>query len=361
METVQVMIRKRKNSKGQPCYQVIIRDNDGHPPKYETFPTLQEAKDWEVKERARRREEVYFPERINKKQTVGELIDKYIAEVLPNKPKSARDTERHLNWWKGKIGNLLAKTITADVIDKHCRNLKNGVTSKGTARNAATVNRYIASLSVVFTFGYEVCRWISENPMLQVSKLRESRGRTRFLSIDECEKLMESCSTSKNPYLEIIVTLALLTGMRRGEILNLQWEDILFDKALLFIKEAKNGDSRYAALEPEILKSLQKLYDVRSATNPFVFPSKKRFGQICIRKAFEEAVKRAGMINFRFHDLRHTFATYARMDGASIFEVMLSMGHKTPATTQKYSHPEEATLRRTSKSVVNNLFQWKSK
>ena len=82
METVQVMIRKRKNSKGQPCYQVIIRDNDGHPPQYETFPTLQEAKDWEKDERARRRKETYFPEQVKKSHTLGDLIDRYL-ELLP--------------------------------------------------------------------------------------------------------------------------------------------------------------------------------------------------------------------------------------------------------------------------------------
>lgn len=355
------MIRKRKNSKNQPCYQVIIRDNDGHPPKYETFPTMQEAKDWEVKEKARRRSETYFPERTNKTQNLSELIDKYILEVLSSKPKNARDTKRHLEWWKEKIGNRLVRSITADVIDIYSNQLRKGKTSKGTIRNPATVNRYIASLSVVFTFGYKVCRWISENPMLQVSKLRESRGRTRFLSVSEYHKLMEACRESKNFYLETIVTLALLTGMRRGEILSLLWEDIRFDKALLYIKDPKNGEPRFATLEPEILIPLQDLHTNRNSDNPFVFPSKNRFGQICIRKAFEEAVKRAGLENFRFHDLRHTFATYARMDGATIFEVMISMGHKTPDTTHKYSHPEETTVRRTSKSVVNNLFQGKSK
>lgn len=213
METVQVMIRKRKNSKGQSCYQVIIRDNDGHPPKYETFPTMQEAKDWEIKEKARRRIETYFPERSNKKQTLSELIDKYILEVLSSKPKNARDTKRHLNWWKEKIGKRLVRSITADVIDVYSKELRDGKTSKGTVRNPATVNRYIASLSVVFTFGYKVCRWISDNPMLQVSKLRESRGRTRFLNVSEFHKLMKACRASKNPYLEIIVTLALLTAL----------------------------------------------------------------------------------------------------------------------------------------------------
>lgn len=90
METVQVMIRKRKNCKGQPCYQVIIRDNDGHPPKYETFPTMQEAKDWEIDERARRRKTTYFPEQVKKSHTLTDLIDRYL-ELLPLLGKKSID------------------------------------------------------------------------------------------------------------------------------------------------------------------------------------------------------------------------------------------------------------------------------
>ncbi|MDB2613613.1 site-specific integrase [Chlamydiales bacterium] len=351
------MIRTRKHKSKPDTYQVIIRDNDGHPPSYDTFPSKREAKDWEVKEKARRRMETYFPEKANKKRTLGELIDKYITDVLPSKPKNAKDTKRHLIWWKAKLGGQSARIITADIIEKYSRELSEGYTYRGTKRNPATVNRYLASLSVVFTYGFKVCRWLSENPMHQVCKLKESRGRTRFLSLDEFESLMISCEKSRNPYLKTIVVLALSTGMRRGEILGLDWEDIDFEQALVYIKDPKNGRPRYACLELEALGPLHDLFLGRNPSIPFVFPSKKRFGKICIRKAFDEALKRAVIKGFRFHDLRHTFATYARMDGASIFELMIAMGHSTPDTTQKYSHPEESQIRKTSKSVINNLFK----
>lgn len=106
MEPVQVMIRKRKNSKGQPCYQVIIRDSDGHPAQYETFPTMQEAKDWEIQERARRRTETYFPEKIERKHTLEDLINSYINLLKHLGKKSARDIFRHLKWWNDEIGDI---------------------------------------------------------------------------------------------------------------------------------------------------------------------------------------------------------------------------------------------------------------
>lgn len=97
-------IQPRKNKKGT-TYQVLIRAKDGHPSVYKNFPSKQEAKDWAKQKEVRRRQETYFPEQAKKKRTLSELIDLYIEELLPSKPKNANDTKRHLLWWK-KIPNL---------------------------------------------------------------------------------------------------------------------------------------------------------------------------------------------------------------------------------------------------------------
>ena len=96
------VIQARKNKRGT-TYQVLIRARDGHPPKYKNFPTKQEAKDWAKLEEARRLQETYFPEQAKKKYTLPELIDRYIEEVLPSKPKNAKDTKRHLLWGKATV------------------------------------------------------------------------------------------------------------------------------------------------------------------------------------------------------------------------------------------------------------------
>ena len=149
------VIQARKNKRGT-TYQVLIRARDGHPPKYKNFPTKQEAKDWAKLEEARRLQETYFPEQAKKKYTLPELIDRYIEEVLPSKPKNAKDTKRHLLWWKGKIGKYGLSLISYDLIDKYRKELINSPTERGGKRNPATVNRYMASLSVVFTFAAAV-------------------------------------------------------------------------------------------------------------------------------------------------------------------------------------------------------------
>ena len=190
-------IKKRKTKKGI-SYQAQIRNNDGHPPDSKNFPTMQEAKDWAKNEEARRRQETYFPEQAKKKHTLAELIDLYLEEILPSKPKNAKDTRRHLAWWKDQIGQYALNLISYDLIDKCRKKLAQGTTIKGTQRNPATVNRYMAAISVVFTYGFKQRGWLKENPLLRFSKLRESRGRERIPTPEECIRLFESCKRSKN-------------------------------------------------------------------------------------------------------------------------------------------------------------------
>jgi len=330
METVHVMIRKRKNSRGQPCYQVIIRDNDGHPPQYDTFPTLQEAKDWEIDERARRRKETYFPEQVKKSNTLTDLIDRYL-ELLPLLgKKSSDDIICHLNWWKNEIGKYSLNHVTSDLLAK-CRNkLLKSV-------SPSTVNRYTASLSTVLSYGMKECGWLENNPMSRVKKLKEPPGRNRILSPEEYARLIQSAENSKNGNLKIIILIALLTGMRQGEILALKWDDVKFDLGCICIRTSKNKRSRAVPLDDEVAVLLKKLYENRNSNNPLIFPSKRRFGTTSIRKAFEEALKRASISNFHFHDLRHTYSTYANYDGCNPITLMTSLGHSTVNMSSHYT------------------------
>lgn len=354
------MIRSRKNSKGQPCYQVIIRDNDGHPPTYETFPTKQEAKEWEIKEKARRRTETYFPEKTRKKHTLSDLIDRY-SELLPLMgKKSSRDIIRQLKWWKTEIGHHFLTQVTSELLAKCRGTLTQGLTTKGIKRAPSTVNRYMATISTVFTYGFKECGWLDTNPMLRVTKLKEPPGRDRLLTPEEYSKLIESCEESRNRYLKTIVLMAVTTGMRQGEILSLTWDDILFDKACIHIRTSKNGKSRRVPLDYEVAKNLQELSLNRDTANSFIFASQTRFGKISIRTAFEAALKRADIQNFHFHDIRHVYATYSNIDGGSDITLMTSLGHSSMQMTKKYTHPDVNDMRVLTTSVRKHLIGGKN-
>jgi integrase len=143
--------------------------------------------------------------------------------------------------------------------------------------------------------------------------------------------------------------------MRQGEILGLTWDLIDLDQGLLSLKETKSGHPRSIPLVGSSLEHLKQLYERRNPHIPFVFPSKRRFGIICIRKAWEEALSRAGIQNLRFHDLRHTFATVAAKAGASNLELATAMGHRTLQMLQRYTHMDVNHTRRLSEFVTSNL------
>ncbi len=348
-------IQKRQNKNKTFSYRVMIRQSDGYPASYKTFPTKQEAKDWAKQEETQRRQGAYFPEQTRAKHTLNELIDQYIKIILPTKPKNAADTKRHLNWWSSKIGKFAVQNITSEVIANLKIELSEGLTPKGNKRSNGTVNRYLAALSAVLTYAVKECGWILTNPCHRVSKLKESTGRDRIASEAECLQLLEECKKSRNEHLYLITLLAMTTGMRQGEITGITWDCVDLKNKTIFLKNTKNGKPRTIPIVGNASKLLAEKYLTHPQHTPYVFPAKKRFGHICIRKAWDEVRKRVGIEDFRFHDLRHTFATYAAEDGASTLELGSAMGHRTPQMTVRYTHMNANSTRRFSDAVENRL------
>jgi len=339
----------------------MIRQSDGFPPTCKTFPTKQEAKDWGHQEETRRRQGAYFPEQNRVKHTLGDLIDRYMAIILPTKPKNAVDTARHLLWWKEKLGRYALHTVTPDLIAKQRQELASGYTPKGTLRSPATANRHLAALSCTLTYAVRECGWLGDNPCHRVAKLTESRGRDRVVRSDECTRLLRACAQSRSDSLLVVVLLAITTGMRQGEILGLTWDCIDFDREMITLKETKNGRRRCVSLVGQPLQLLRERYSMRNTLNPFVFPSKTRFGETSIRKAWDESLKRAGITGLRFHDLRHTFATYAAESGASNLELATAMGHQTLQMLQRYTHMNDSITHRLSTAVHTKIINTEGK
>jgi len=350
-------IQKRKKRDGTYSYRVMIRQSDGFPAAYKTLPTRQEAKDWAQEEEVRRRQGFSSAEQAKQKHTLADLIDRYLTIILPTKSKNARDTKRHLLWWKEKLGKYGVQRITPDLIAQYRQELASGMTYKGTKRSPATVNRYLAALSCVMSYGVGECGWLQNNPCRRVTKFKESSGRDRIASQEECLRILQECRNSRNEHLLPIVLLAITTGMRQGEITSLTWDKVDLERGYITLKETKNGRPRTVSLVGEALQILRERYLCRSQHTSYLFPAKKRFGHISIRKAWEEALKRARVFNLRFHDLRHTFATYAAESGASNLELATAMGHETLQMLQRYTHMNASITQRLSTAVHNRLLE----
>jgi integrase len=188
-------------------------------------------------------------------------------------------------------------------------------------------------------------QWCEDNPVRKVSKLKEPRGRVRFLSDEERQRLLEACKVSRNPYLYTIVVLALATGARRGELLTLHWQDVDLKRRVLTFRETKNSEIRVVPVTGYALDVLSLHAKSQRANTDLAFPNRTGKKPLAIRNAFENAVEHARIKDFRFHDLRHSAASYLAMNGASLAEIAEVLGHKTLAMVRRYTHIAESHTR----------------
>lgn len=338
-------IQKRTTKYGSIRYRALVRVI-GHPIRSATFTKKLDAVLWGHKIEAEIKNGNYFghPQSPKIHHTVVELIDKYIDEISPQKKDPCHIQQ--LNWWKDQIGKYRLDHVTPALIAEYRKKLSQGKTYKGTNRGPATVNRYLAAISHAFTIARKEWQWVEQNPVIQIRKLRESRGRTRFLSDEERDRLLTACQGSRNANLYPIVMLALSTGMRKGEILGLQWKDVDLIRKRIVLHETKNGEKRVVPL-PRLALSLMAAQqnEGKPLENSFVFHKRNKPCQrICMREAWVNALKRAKIEDFTFHDLRHSAASYLAMSGASLLEIAEVLGHKSLEMVKRYSHLSETHI-----------------
>jgi integrase len=200
---------------------------------------------------------------------------------------------------------------------------------------AGTINRHIATIKHMFTKGVE---WelVEEDALKKVRKvkmLEENNRRLRYLSVEECGKLLKECPKHLGP----IVITALHTGMRRGEIFGLKWENVDLKHGFILLDKTKNGTRREIPVDGTLRATLTAL--PRRLDLPHVFfnpDTDLPYGDI--KTAFNGACKRAGIKDFHFHDLRHTFASHLVMAGQDITTVKELLGHKSLTMTLRYAH-----------------------
>lgn len=365
------VIRERTSQAGIKSYHVQVRIK-GFPPQTKTFASKTMAKQWAAMVETELKAGRYLPRVIAERHTVAELFDRYRKEVLPLKSeKFVTDQTVHLAWWEQRLGRynlaelnaglisqarsaLSAEVIgqkrTARVVadaDGHERKV---VTLEDRVRAPATVVRYMAALSHALNTATHDWGWLERSPMAAVKKPKVDNARQAFLSDDEIQAVLTAARASENRFLHTIVLIALSTGMRQSEIMNLRWRDVLIedgaDLGLLVMEKTKNGEARTAPLAEDALTAVLALRTKvieanadRLPADQLLFPSDTvRNKPVEIRKAWETCRERAGLNDFRFHDLRHTAGSLLAMSGASTREIAEVLGHKTMAMAKRYSH-----------------------
>ena len=179
---------------------------------------------------------------------------------------------------------------------------------------------------------------VTDNAATRVRARKEPRGRLRYLSDEERSRLLAACRASDDGRLYPLVVVALGTGARQGELLGLRCRATL--------EHTKNGERRVLPLVPlegPALDTLKEKSAVRGIEADDVFGSLRGLPTFP-RNAWDQAIQESGVPDFHFHDLRHTFACYMAMSGATLAELAGAIGHKTLAMVKRYAHLSEASL-----------------
>ncbi len=349
-------IRERIDASGKKSYHVQIRIK-GFPPQTQTFETKTASRQWAAHVESELRAGRYMPLAEAQRHTVKELLEEYRTKILaPLKPKEVRNQGPQLDWWIEKLGAYSLADLTPAAIAK-CRDelLQTPYgRNKDRLHAPATVVRYLALLSHVFNVAVKEWQWLPESPMPMVKKPKVDNGNLRYLSDDELSRLLDAAKGSANRFLYTILITALSTGMRYGEIMNLRWRDVNIDEqeafGLILLKTTKNGEPRGVPLVHSAYSAIKALQIAHAAGHrghvkydALLFPSEADSDKpVEIRKAWETVLKKAKIEDFRFHDLRHTAASYLAMEGATAPEIAEILGHKTLAMVKRYSHFNKA-------------------
>lgn len=210
----------------------------------------------------------------------------------------------------------------------------------GKQRSGATVNRYLAVLSHVFTYSVTELKWAEENPCKSVKRFKDSDKRLRFLSDEERASLLDACK-ELDETLYLITVFALSTGGRKGEILKLCWSDVELKQGTATFVDTKNTETRTVPLTGHLLQLMRAHRKARVVHigSDLVFPSPLDPTRPWeFKTLWGKAVEKAELQDFHFHDTRHCFATSCLKAGATLPELMHLMGHKSPAMTARYAH-----------------------
>ncbi|QOH72569.1 tyrosine-type recombinase/integrase [Pseudomonas putida] len=270
------------------------------------------------------------------------IEDHYLPHAYASKRSANSDDSKFKTHLYTMFGARLLVSITRQEIQRYHDELIS-------RRAPATANRHLALLKRCFNLAI-LWGYMDNNPATGIRMHTENNQSQRFLSLNEAKQLWQALGTEQNQIAATAIKLMLLTGVRREEALQARWEDIDADGQLWRLPMTKSGRQRFVMLSETAIALLQTLPN--HGGNSYLFPGSKPAKPLNNpRKCFQRALKAAGLSNLRIHDLRHTFASLAINNGATLYEVQHLLGHASNTTTQRYAHLASENLRKASARV----------
>jgi len=374
MERVSKGLYKRWSTDGKSFTWVAVYADHGGKMVRRTLKDCRKRRDAEdelhrLKVEVHEIKEKGYQPRLDPELTIGQLIDDYLDFARDHLKQGDRltTTAKALLSFFGE--DRKAISVSKSDVEAFIKWRKEQPKERGQDRDPktgeiigepvkvrpATINRELALLKTAFNRAIQN-EVLERNPVALVKMLKENNVRDRVLTDAEYKALLNACT---EPYLKLIVVTAYQTGMRRGEIENLQWDRVDLDGGFINLKpeDTKSGEGRRIPLPGPLLDAFKALRREQAGQStaiealPFVFRRSDREGGIFIRagatkRSFTRACKDADLDDFHFHDLRHTFVTRMRDQGVPDRTIMAITGHKTMSVFMRYdSGPGEDQLR----------------
>jgi integrase len=298
----------------------------GTPEQTRTFKSKRLALQWARSAENALDQGLLIDPRAAERTSLGEILERYRREVTPAK-RGARDEDIRLQAMaRRSIARVRMAALTSSRLAAY-RDERLKVV------RGATVNRELNLLSHAIDIARrEWDLYVPLNPCKLVRHAPTSRPRSRRLQGDEEQRLLNQCRAARSPWLAHFVSLAIATGMRRGELLSLQWANVDLEKRTAFLPMTKNGEARSVPLSSGAAAILRSL---PSSHNGCVFGNLTVEG---LKKSFKRAVRRAGIHDLRLHDLRHEATSRFFEKGLNMMEVAFVTGHKTLQMLKRYTH-----------------------
>ncbi len=314
----------------------------GFPRKSRTFDRKTDAQAWAEKLEYEYKHQSAFGEALHKTKTVKDALDRYTSTLKLSQPKRHRDIVYILHSWETKIGHIKIGDVTKDMLIKQRDSMLGlrvkGNPDKGQLSNAS-VNRMMSVINRLFNVMVDEWGWLSRNPMQGIKSLPESKGRTRFLQGDELERLLAAARKSDNSDLYAIIVLAITSGARRGEIENIRPKDVDFVSGRILLPITKNGRPRTLYIVGQSYDAIKVVYARMRRDQKYLFASPHDAARPNdFRSSWHVAVKRAALEDFKFHDLRHSAASFYAQSGAGLHQIAEILGHSSFHVTKRYTH-----------------------
>jgi len=280
----------------------------------------------------------FFETREEKQRTFAEMVKRYLEEVSVTKaPGSMLRDRQCADHLLPCFGDKLVYQVSSKLLGEY------KVKRRAEGAAPATINKELGMVRHLFNVAVREWEWCRENPMLRVSMEPVHNARDRWLTVEEEQDLL--CFSP--PWLRELIIFALNTGMRRGEILGLKWQDVDLARGVLVVMKSKNKERRTIPLNARVFELLVDKQSRMARSQELVFPTSENTmrDERNLTRGFYLALKKAGIENLTFHDLRHTFATRLVQAGVDLYKVQRLLGHKSPVMTQRYAHHSPESLR----------------